>query len=53
MELKRPSQSELDQTSPAEKDMLIYMLFDALNDLGKRVKQLENKTGNVSGKPRF
>jgi hypothetical protein len=53
MELKRPSQSELNQASPAEKDILIFMLFDALNELGKRVKKMESKTDSASEKPRF
>jgi transposase len=43
MELRRPAQTELDQMSPEEKDRLIMMLFDTLNDLEKRVQAFESK----------
>lgn len=41
--LRRPSQSELDQMSHAEKDALILRLFDLLEGLEKRMKEVEQK----------
>lgn len=42
-QLRRPSQSELDRMSHAEKDALILRLFDLLEALEKRVQELEQK----------
>ena len=44
MNLKRPTQIELNQMSHAEKDALILMLFDLLEHLEKRLQIVEQKT---------
>jgi transposase len=52
--LKRPSQTELDAMSHAEKDALILKLFDWLEELEERINRLENKIvkdSNNSSKP--
>jgi hypothetical protein len=41
--LKRPNQIELDAMSHAEKDTLIFKLFDWLEELEDRINKLENK----------
>ena len=46
--LKRPSQLELDSMSHAEKDALIFKLFDWLEALERRLEKLENKPGKNS-----
>lgn len=43
MELKRPTPTELDQMSHAEKDALILKLFDLLETFERRLKELEEK----------
>ena len=43
MKLQRPNQAELDRMSPAEKDALILLLFDALERLQGRVEALEGQ----------
>jgi len=53
-ELKRPTQTDLDRMSHAEKDALILSLFDVLEEFGRRLKELEGKvekTSRNSGKP--
>ena len=52
--LKRPSQTELDAMSHAEKDALIMKLFDWLEELEDRLSKLENtivKDSSNSSKP--
>jgi transposase len=52
--LRRPSQAELDGMSHAEKDALILRLFDLLEGLEKRLRELERKvekTSRNSSKP--
>lgn len=52
--LKRPSQTELDAISHAEKDILIMKLFDWLEEFEERLNKLENKIvkdSNNSSKP--
>ena len=44
MNLKRPTQIELNQMSHAQKDALILLLFDLLEQLEKRVQIIEQKT---------
>jgi transposase len=53
-ELKRPTQTDLDRMSHAEKDALILSLFDVLEEFGRRLKELEGKvekTSRNSSKP--
>jgi transposase len=52
--LNRPTQTELDSMSHAEKDVLILKLFDWLEELEGRLKKLEDKIvkdSNNSSKP--
>jgi transposase len=52
--LQRPSQTELDRMSHAEKDALIMKLFDLLESLEKRLGAIERKVeknSRNSGKP--
>ena len=52
--LKRPTQTELDAMSHAEKDALILKLFDWLEEFEERLNKLENKIvkdSNNSSKP--
>jgi transposase len=54
LELKRPTQTELDRMSAAEKDALILSLFDVLEAFGRRLRELEGKvekTSKNSSKP--
>jgi transposase len=54
MKLQRPTQAELDRMSHAEKDALILKLFDLLEGLERRLKELEEKvekTSRNSSKP--
>jgi transposase len=53
-ELNRPTQTDLDRMSHAEKDALILSLFDVLEGFGRRLKELEGKvekTSRNSSKP--
>ncbi len=53
-ELNRPTQTDLDRMSHAEKDALILSLFDVLEEFGRRLKELEGKvekTSQNSSKP--
>ena len=43
MKINRPTQTELDQMSHAQKDALILLLFDLLEQLEARVATVENK----------
>ena len=52
--LKRPTQQELDAMDHAQKDALIFKLFDIVEQLDKRVTELENrlkKNSQNSSKP--
>jgi len=54
MKLTRPTQADLNEMSHAEKDAPILFLFDAFEQLKKRVDELENtvkKTSRNSGIP--
>ena len=54
LELNRPTQTDLDRMSHAEKDALILSLFDVLEEFGRRLKELEGKvekTSKNSSKP--
>lgn len=54
MKLQRPTQAELDRMSHAEKDALIFKLFDLLEGLERRLKAIEEKvekTSRNSSKP--
>ena len=46
--LQRPSQTELDQMSHAEKDALIMKLFDLLEGLERRLAEIERKVEKTS-----
>jgi len=48
MKLIRPTQAKLNQMSHAEKDALILFLFDAFEQLKKRVDELENTVKKAS-----
>ena len=53
-ELNRPTQTDLDRISHAEKDALILSLFDVQEGFGRRLKELEGKvekTSKNSSKP--
>lgn len=43
IKLRRPSQAELNAMSPAEKDALIFKLFDLLEEMGRRLGEVERK----------
>ena len=47
-ELKRPTQTDLDRMSHAEKDAPILSLFDVLEEFGRRLKELEGRVGKTS-----
>lgn len=52
--LKRPTQKELDAMDHAQKDALIFKLFDIIEQLDRRVTELENrarKNSQNSSKP--
>ena len=54
MNLQRPTQADLDGMSHAEKDALIWLLFEAVVNLESRLKELEErveKTSRNSSKP--
>lgn len=54
MKLKRPTQTDLDRMSPAEKDALILQLFEAWEKLQHRVEELDGqlkKSSRNSSKP--
>ena len=54
MNLQRPTQADLDSMSHAEKDALIWLLFEAVASLESRLKELEErveKTSRNSSKP--
>lgn len=54
MNLQRPSQADLDRMSHAEKDTLILQLFDVVEGLERRLRELESKvekTSRNSSKP--
>ena len=54
MKLQHPTQTELDRMNSAEKDALILQLFDALEQLQRRVEELEGqlkKNSRNSSKP--
>ena len=54
MNLQRPTQADLDGMSHAEKDALIWLLFEAVVSLESRLKELEGrveKTSRNSSKP--
>lgn len=54
MNLQRPTQADLDGMSHAEKDALIWLLFEAVVSLESRLKELEErveKTSRNSSKP--
>jgi hypothetical protein len=54
MNLQRPSQADLDRMNHAEKDVLIFQLFDLVSTVVQRLDELEGrveKTGRNSSQP--
>jgi transposase len=48
MELERPTPAELDRMSPADKDALILKLFESVEALERRLRELEEKVEKTS-----
>lgn len=48
LKLSRPTPAELNEMSPAEKDVLILKLFDLLESLEKRLAEVEGKVEKTS-----